>query len=52
MYLGTDTRYPVGLDDGPALVALARNLNGDGPLHLGEPVDAHWNKYDAGVLQD
>lgn len=52
MYLGTDTRYTVRLDDGLALVALARNLNGDGPLHLGEPVLVHWHDEDARVLQD
>ncbi len=52
MYLGTDTRYTVRLDNGPALVALARNLNGDGPLHVGEPVHVHWHEYDARVLQD
>lgn len=52
MYLGTDTRYTVRLDNGDALVALARNLNGDGPLHTGEPVHIHWYEKDARVLSE
>ncbi len=52
VYLGTDTRYTVRLEDGVALVALARNLNGDGPLYPGETVHVHWHDYDARVLQE
>jgi len=52
MYLGTDTRYTVRLQNGHELVALARNLNGDGPLHLGEAVHVHWHESDARVLTE
>lgn len=52
MYLGTDTRYTVRLSNGNSLIALARNLNGDGPLHLGEPVHVRWHEDDARVLTD
>lgn len=52
MYLGTDTRYTVRLDNGASLIALARNLNGDGPLRLGEPVNVQWHETDAQVLTE
>ncbi|MCA9921090.1 MAG: ABC transporter ATP-binding protein [Anaerolineales bacterium] len=52
MYLGTDTRYAIRLDDGHTLVALARNLNGDGPLSLGEPVQVYWHETDARLLPE
>ncbi|MCB9419794.1 MAG: ABC transporter ATP-binding protein [Ardenticatenaceae bacterium] len=52
MYLGTDTRYAIQLQDGLTLVALARNLNGDGPLHLGEPVQVYWHEADARLLTE
>ncbi len=50
MYLGTDTRYAIRLQDGHTLVALARNLNGDGPLSLGESVQVYWHEADARLL--
>ena len=50
MYLGTDTRYAIQLQDGHTLVALARNLNGDGPLNLGDPVQVYWHDTDARLL--
>lgn len=52
LYLGTDTRYTVRLPDGQSLVALARNLNGDGPLRQGESVHVYWHLEDARVLLD
>jgi spermidine/putrescine transport system ATP-binding protein len=52
MYLGTDTRYTIELGRDRSLVALARNLNGDGPLAPGEMVDVHWHTGDARVLTD
>jgi spermidine/putrescine transport system ATP-binding protein len=52
MYLGTDTRYAIRLQDGPTLVALARNLNGDGPLRLDEPVRVYWHEADARLLTE
>jgi spermidine/putrescine transport system ATP-binding protein len=52
MYLGTDTRYAICLEDGLTLVALARNLNGDGPLSLGEPVQVYWQEADARLLME
>ncbi|MCA9972563.1 MAG: ABC transporter ATP-binding protein, partial [Anaerolineales bacterium] len=52
VYLGTDTRYTVRLQGGQSLVALARNLNGDGPLRQGEPVHVYWHATDARVLTE
>ncbi len=52
MYLGTDTRYAIRLHNGQTVVALARNLNGDGPLYLDEAVHVYWHQADARILTD
>jgi ABC-type Fe3+/spermidine/putrescine transport system ATPase subunit len=52
MYLGTDTRYAIRLNNGQTVVALARNLNGDGPLYQNEAVHVYWHQSDARILTD
>lgn len=52
VYIGTDTRYVVGLPSGEAVVARVQNLGGHGlgEFQLGEPVTVSWDSADARTL--
>lgn len=52
IYVGTDTRYVLGMDDQTTLVVREQNINTKGQkYHVGEPVTVRWEAGHARILR-